>query len=65
MALPTLKIIHPRLKRGAMIITDNTTMSKLLYKDLFEYIHDPENGFRTLTVPFHGGLEISVYLPEE
>ncbi|RDL32018.1 Uncharacterized protein BP5553_09420 [Venustampulla echinocandica] len=65
MALPTLKIVHPRLKRGAVIIADNTTSSRLLYKDLFEYLHNPENGFRTLTLPFNGGLEISVYLPEE
>jgi len=39
-------------------------MAKMLYKDFLAYIRNPENGFKTLTVPFSGGLELSVYLPE-
>lgn len=65
MALPTLKIIQPRLKRGAVVIADNTSSFKILYKDLLEYLRNPENGFRNLTVPFSGGLEVAVYLPGE
>merc|ERR1711977_710205 len=54
-----------RLKRGAVVITDNVSVAKFLYKEFLEYIRRPENGFRPLTIPFSGGLEVSVYLPEE
>merc|ERR1711939_1164325 len=53
------------LKRGAVVITDNVSVAKFLYKEFLEYIRLPENGFRTLTIPFSGGLEVSVYLPQE
>ncbi|OCL05724.1 S-adenosyl-L-methionine-dependent methyltransferase [Glonium stellatum] len=63
MALPTLEIVRPNLRRGAVVIADNTTFAKPLYKEFLEYIHRPENGFKTLTIPYSGGLEMSVYLP--
>ncbi|KAL6240362.1 hypothetical protein RBB50_012732 [Rhinocladiella similis] len=63
LALPTLKLVQPRLKHGAVVITDNVGIAKLLYRDFLEYIRDPENGFRSLTLPYSGGLELSVYLP--
>lgn len=65
LALPTLQLLQPRLKRGAIVITDNVSMAKMLYKDFLGYIRNPENGFKTLTVPFSGGLELSVYVPEQ
>ncbi|OBT66483.1 hypothetical protein VE03_03617 [Pseudogymnoascus sp. 23342-1-I1] len=64
MALPTLKIIQPRLRRGAVVIADNVVMSKILYKEFLTYVRSPENGFKTMTVPYSGGLEVSVYLPD-
>lgn len=63
LALPTLQILQPRLSRGAVIITDNTSIAKPLYKEFLSYIHNPENGFKTMTLPFGGGLEMTVYLP--
>ncbi|KEF54277.1 uncharacterized protein A1O9_09443 [Exophiala aquamarina CBS 119918] len=63
LALPTLKLVQPRLKYGAVVITDNVGIAKLLYRDFLEYIRNPENGFRSLTLPYSGGLELSVYLP--
>lgn len=63
MALPALKAVHPKLRHGALIITDNTTRARPSYKELFEYINDPKNGFKTMTTPFAGGLEVTVYLP--
>jgi hypothetical protein len=65
MALPTLKIIKPRLKKGAMVLADNTTMARPLYKEYLDYIRDPANGFKTTEVPYSGGLQVSVYLPGE
>jgi len=65
MALPTLKIVRSRLKRGAIVLADNTTMSRPLYKEYLDYIHDPANGFKTTEIPYPGGLQMSVYLPSE
>jgi predicted O-methyltransferase YrrM len=65
LSLPTLKIIQPRLRHGAVVIADNVVMAKPLYKEYLGYIQDPANGFRTLTTPYGGGLEVSVYLPQK
>jgi hypothetical protein len=63
MALPTLKIVQPRLKKGAVVLADNTKMARALYGEYLDYIHDPANGFKTTEVPYSGGLQMSVYLP--
>ena len=63
MALPALKAVRPKLRPGSLIITDNTIKARSHYKELFDYINDPANGFRTMTAPFSGGLEVTVYLP--
>lgn len=63
MALPTLEIIRPRLRRGSIVIADNTSMAKALYQDFLTYIYNPENGFKTSTLPYSGGLQVAVYLP--
>lgn len=64
MALPTLKIIQPRLRKGALILVDNTAWARPMYKDLFDYIHDPINHFNSVTMPYKGGFEVIVYLPQ-
>ena len=65
LALPTLEIIRPRLKRGAIVLADNTVMAKPLYKEFLDYLHDPKNGFKTTTMPYSGGFEMAVYLPSD
>lgn len=65
LALPTLDLIRPRLRRGALVLTDNTVMAKPLYKELLDYLYDQKNGFKTTTAPYTGGFEVSVYLPGE
>ncbi len=57
---PALELIAPSLREGAVIICDNTTQAREGYRDYFEFIHDPANGFRTMTLPFEGGLEFTV-----
>ncbi|KAH2766952.1 hypothetical protein KXV55_002813 [Aspergillus fumigatus] len=64
LALPTLQLLKPKLRPGAVVISDMTQIARGLYKELLDYIHDPKNGFRTMTTPFNGGLEMTVYLPE-
>ena len=60
---PALDLLLPHLKAGAVICTDNTGgdgRSSGGYKDFFAIIDDPTHGFRTMTLPFKGGFEMSV-----
>lgn len=61
LALPTLKILVPKLRIGAVVLIDNTETSKERYADLLGYIRYPQNGFVSTTLPFSGGFELSVY----
>ncbi|KAH8690489.1 O-methyltransferase [Talaromyces proteolyticus] len=63
LALPTLKVVQPRLRPGAVIVADNTISSAVGYKEFFDYVKDPEGPFRTLTLPYSGGLELVTYMP--
>ena len=60
MALPALELIAPHLRRGAVVVADNTTQVRHAYGRFFEFVEDPKNGLRTLTLPFEGGLEFTV-----
>jgi len=61
---PVLDVLLPRLRAGAVICTDNTggDRSRANYADLFEILESPAHGFRTMTVPFEGGFELSMKL---
>jgi len=60
MARPALELVTPHLKLGAIVICDNTEQHRGEYADYFAFLEDPANGFRTMTLPFNGGLEFSV-----
>jgi predicted O-methyltransferase YrrM len=60
MARPALELVTPHLRPGAIVICDNTAMHRGAYADYFAFLDDPANGFRTMTLPFDGGLELSV-----
>ena len=60
MARPALGLIAPHLRHGAVVVCDNTLQFRDAYGDYFEFIHDPPNGLRTMTLPFEGGLEFTV-----
>ncbi|KAL2871486.1 O-methyltransferase [Aspergillus lucknowensis] len=64
LALPTLKTVLPRLRPGAVVLTDNTISSAKGYADLLAFLRNPENGFQNMTLPFTNGFEMSVYLPK-
>ncbi|KAH0842795.1 hypothetical protein AYO21_10950 [Fonsecaea monophora] len=63
MALPVVKLCQPRMRRGAVVIADNTISAADRYKELLDYMRDPASGFRNLTLPYTNGLEMSVYMP--
>jgi hypothetical protein len=50
------------LRQGAVIIADNTQSARRGYEAYFAFIADPKNRLRTLTLPFSGGLEMTVRL---
>jgi predicted O-methyltransferase YrrM len=60
MARPALELVTPHLKAGAIVICDNTERERSKYADYFAFLQDPANRFRTMTLPFDGGLEFSV-----
>ncbi|KAM0665623.1 hypothetical protein ACQRIT_006479 [Beauveria bassiana] len=63
MALPTLKIVQRKMRRGAIVIADNTSVSEG-YDEMLTYMRNPDSGFITMTLPFSQGLEFCVYLPK-
>ena len=59
-ARPALECVSPSLRPGAIVVTDNTAVDAVEYRDYFEFVNDPENRLRTMTIPFEGGLELTV-----
>ena len=60
MARPALALIAPHLRAGGVVICDNTQQFREAYREYLEFVHDPRNGMRTMTLPFEGGLEFTV-----
>jgi len=59
-ALPALKLVHPCLRPGAIVVADNTSAFPDYYRDYLAFLRDPNNGLRTRTLPFEGGFELTV-----
>ena len=60
LARPAIELVGPHLRKGAVVIADNTDTYRIAYGEYFAYINDPAKGFSTMTLPFDGGLEMSV-----
>jgi predicted O-methyltransferase YrrM len=58
--MPAMTAIAPHLRPGSVIVADNTAQSRRGYEAYFAYIADPKNRLRTMTLPFDGGLEMTV-----
>ncbi|KAJ5085477.1 S-adenosyl-L-methionine-dependent methyltransferase [Penicillium argentinense] len=65
LSLPTLKTVLPRMRPGAVVLTDNTISGAKGYADLLAFLQAPENAFQNMTLPFTNGFEMSVYRPEQ
>lgn len=63
MARPALDLLVPQLRRGAIIICDNVTSFRHEYRDYLALVRDPDAGFQSITLPYKGGLELSIWLP--
>ena len=60
MARPALELVAPSLREGAVVICDNTAQFREAYRGYFDFLNDPANCLRTMTLPFEGGLEFTV-----
>jgi predicted O-methyltransferase YrrM len=60
MALPALELISPHLRTGAVVVADNTAQFRHAYRHFFDFVDDPTNRLKTMTLPFDGGLEFVV-----
>ena len=60
MARAAIGLIAPHLRAGAIVVADNSARFRDSYKEYFEFLCG--NGFATQTLPFAGGLELSVKL---
>jgi predicted O-methyltransferase YrrM len=58
MARTALQLVTPHLRSGAIVVCDNTDKYRSDYSDYFAFLK--AHGFRTMTLPFEGGLELSV-----
>ena len=58
MVIPAMELLTPHMRAGAVVIADNTASFRRDYGPYFDFLS--ANGFRTLTLPFEGGLEMSV-----
>ena len=63
MAKPALELLMPQLRPGAIVIADNVTSFRHEYRDYLAIVRDPASGFRSMTLPFKGGVELSVWMP--
>jgi predicted O-methyltransferase YrrM len=59
-ALDVLRLVAPRLRTGAVVITDNVGVMRGDYADYVSWVRDPANGFVSVRVPYKGGTEVSV-----
>src|ERR1041384_3460763 len=62
LARPALELVAPHLRPRAVVVCDNTEIDRRGYSDYFAFINDPAQHFLTMTLPFSGGLEMSVRL---
>jgi predicted O-methyltransferase YrrM len=60
MARPALERLLPLLRPGAIVVADNTEQFRESYADYFALVNDPKSGLRTITLPYEGGLELTV-----
>ncbi|MGM9336352.1 methyltransferase [Streptomyces murinus] len=59
MALPALRIVTPLLRPGALVVCDNVVSGRRQHADYLAHVRDPAGPFTSITLPGHGGLEVS------
>ncbi|KAK4494342.1 hypothetical protein PRZ48_014640 [Zasmidium cellare] len=63
MVMPTLRILEPKLKPGAILLADNTAAPGNGYGEFLSHIRGDGAPYTDMTLPFQDGLEMAVYSP--
>jgi predicted O-methyltransferase YrrM len=63
--LPILKLLEPKLRPGAVVLSDNINSFSKEVAPFLEYIQQPKNGFASSTLDLKDGMEFSIYQPTE
>ncbi|KAI0198283.1 O-methyltransferase [Astrocystis sublimbata] len=63
MIMPTLRLLEPKLRKGAVIIADNVISAADGYQEFSGYIEANRASYRSLVLPYSGGLALIVYDP--
>lgn len=58
--VPVLKLLEPRLRRGAVVLADNIFTFRKSLRPYVEYMQSGENGFVSTTLHVSDGFEYSV-----
>ena len=59
LALPALRLLEPSLRKGAVVLVDNTIGSRERYEELLSYLRG-EGGYTCLTLPYDKGFDMCV-----
>ena len=62
LARPALDLLEPQLRPGAMVACDNVERFRRDYRDYLTLVRSPAGNFRSTTIPYDGGFELSVWL---
>ncbi len=54
LSFQVMQVVAPQVRLGGLVMNDNAE------PDYLEYVRDPANGFRSLSLPLKGGTELSV-----
>jgi predicted O-methyltransferase YrrM len=60
MYLPVLKMLQPKLRAGAVVISDNIETFRKELVPFLDYIHSEKSGFASSTLKISDGMELSV-----
>ena len=59
-ALDVLKLVEPRMRDGAVVVTDNVGLFRADYAPYIRYLRNPSHGWMSTTLRLNEGTEFSV-----
>ena len=59
-SIDMVKLLAPRMRSGAVVLTDDAGRPGAHYRSYLSWIRDQANGFQSTFLPLKGGLEYSV-----
>jgi predicted O-methyltransferase YrrM len=59
-ALPVLQAVAPKMRTGAVVVSDNAALFAADHRDYIEWVRNPANGFLSTRLALDEGTEFSV-----